>query len=56
MGCHVECPLDFGFAEGKIRPSGQMLPFLFKLLQKVVRKAVGRAPSVDFSLITLTPI
>lgn len=40
---HVECPLDLDFAE-KIRSPGQMLPLLFKLLLKVVRKATERPP------------
>lgn len=52
MSYHVECPLDFDFAGVGIRLAKCCLS-CFKLLQKMVRKAVGRAPSVDFSLITL---
>lgn len=53
MSYHVECPLDFDFAGGGEIRLAKCCLSCFKLLQKMVRKAVGRAPSVDFSLITL---
>lgn len=49
MGCHVACPLDLAFADGKMSSPGQMLPFLFQLfIAQGGGKAATRVPSVEF--------